>query len=158
MKKFAKKHLAIAVFMMALGGMTNMAHADIHDLHSQNVSADKEVKQGGAAKIELLPSQEEIFSGQQAHDVAAFVLKVSETGEHSGWRVVPIGSSVGGVMYNDQGDKVELHMPNWIWTPSKFWLHTDKTSAVITQPIVISNGQVVKAGLYHFTAQVVDFQ
>lgn len=65
MKKFVKKPLAIAVLMLAFGGIVNMAHAS-SVIQSQDVSASKEVKQGGAFKVEFTASSDEIVSGRQA--------------------------------------------------------------------------------------------
>lgn len=160
MKKFAKKHLAIAVFMMAFGGMTNMAHADT-TLYSKDVSADKEVKQGGAVKIEFSASPDEIISGKQSKDITAFVLKVSDSAQHGGWSMLPTGKSKGGYMYNDSGEKVELHSTDWDWdwrsSSDNKWYKTDSSNRELVNHLLIKKGDVVKAGVYHFTARVEEY-
>lgn len=159
MKKFAKKHLAIAVFMMAFGGMTNMAHADRSVIYSQDVSADKEVKQGGAAKIEFAATENEVISGEQAEDANVFVLKVSDSAEHSGWSLIPTGKSVGGHMYNDS-DSIPLGSD---WSPALseqgewFWYYTDATNKEVVSHLHVSKGQVIKPGVYHFTGRVEEY-
>ncbi|WP_145538832.1 MyfA/PsaA family fimbrial adhesin [Yersinia alsatica] len=161
MKKFAKKHLAIAVFMMAFGGMTNMAHASETTIYSQDVSADKEVRQGGAAKVEFAPSPNEIISGVQEEVTPAFVLKVSDSAEHSGWRFIPTGSSRGSVMYNDQGDTVKLSSTSsWTWAPQQsggYYYINGSGSQEEKAILYIVTGTKVKAGVYHFTGRVEEF-
>ncbi len=164
MKKFAKKHLAIAVFMMAFGGMTNMAHAAAPDpdapiAYTQDISADKEVKQGGAVKVEFAPSADEIISGKQKDDVKVFVLKVSDSADHAGWELAPTGQSEGGKMYSDKGDTVKLKVgANWEWDDGyATWHVADDTNQVVEGDLYVPGGAVVKAGVYHFTGQVREY-
>ncbi|HDL7748995.1 TPA: MyfA/PsaA family fimbrial adhesin [Yersinia enterocolitica] len=158
MKKFAKKSLAIAVLMMAFGGVANMAHAS-NIINSQDVSADKTVKQGGAVKIEFTPSTEEIVSGVQPEDVAVFVLKVSDSAQHSGWRMVPTGSSEGGYMYNDTGNRVPLHSAaGWAWVSAdNNWHIDDSSNKELEDHLYLTKGQVVQAGVYHYTGRVEEY-
>ncbi|WP_145529959.1 MyfA/PsaA family fimbrial adhesin [Yersinia alsatica] len=156
MKKFAKKHLAIAAFMMALGGMANMAHANL--IYAKDVSADKEVKQGGSAKVEFVASEDTIVAGKQLQDVNAFVLKVSDSAEHSGWSLVTTGDSAGGYMYNDSGDKVGLHSSDWDWEAYQNGWHIDNSSSEeVEDYLYLRQGQVLKAGVYHFTGRVEEY-
>lgn len=158
MKKFAKKHLAIAAFMMALGGMANMAHADETVIYAKDVSADKEVKQGGAAKVEFVASENEIISGELPQDADVFVLKVSDTAKHSGWRLITTGESIGGYIYNDSGDRVELHSHGWDWGEDKNnWYIDDSSSAEVVTHLYLKQGQVVQPGVYHFTGRVEEY-
>lgn len=156
MKKFAKKHLAIAAFMMALGGMANMAHAN--PIYAKDVSADREVKQGGAAKVEFVATENAIISGEQLQDVNAFVLNVSDSAEHSGWSLITTGESVGGYMYNDSGDKVELHSSDWDWGAFQNSWHIENSgSTEIVNYLYLKQGQVVQPGVYHFTGRVEEY-
>lgn len=156
MKKFAKKHLAIAAFMMALGGMANMAHAA--PIYTKDVSADKEVKQSGSAKIEFVASENEIVSGEQLQDVNVFVLKVSDSAEHSGWSLIPTGESAGGYMYGDSGDKVELHSSDWKWgTFQHDWYIDSRDGGEVVDYLYLKQGQVVHPGAYHFTGRVEEY-
>lgn len=156
MKKIAKKHLAIAAFMMALGGMANMAHAA--NVASKDVSADREVKQGGATKIEFTATDNEIISGEQSGKVNAFVLKVSDSAKHSGWRLIPTGTSKGGYMYNDSGDRVELHSANWHWVDlDNNWYRSDSSNEEVVDYLFINKGQMVQPGVYHFTGRVEEY-
>ncbi|HFR4112396.1 TPA: MyfA/PsaA family fimbrial adhesin [Yersinia enterocolitica] len=157
MKKFVKKPLAIAVLMLTFGGVANMARAtDV--LRSQDVSAVKEVKQGGAFKAEFFPSPGEIISGKQSKEVAVFTLKVSDTAEHTGWQLVSTGSSAGGVMYTDSGDKVSVNSPEWDWSAAdSSWYRNDDGNTAIEMHLVLEQGTVLKAGKYHFTGRVEEY-
>ncbi|HHL2712347.1 TPA: MyfA/PsaA family fimbrial adhesin [Yersinia enterocolitica] len=156
MKKFVKKPLAIAVLMLTCGGVVNIAHAAT--LNSQDVSASKEVKQGGAVKIEFTPSSDEIISGEQPNDVTAFILKVSDSAEHGGWRLKPTGSSKGGYMYDSSGNKVELHGKYWRWIDiDNNWYKNDSKNGVVEEDLYIAKGQVVKPGTYTFTGTVEEY-
>ena len=157
MKKFAKKHLAIAVFMMAFGGMTNMAHAAPGPtaIFNQDVSADKTVKQAGAAKVEFTSTPGTLISGVQTEDVDVFKLKVSDVGGHFGWHLVPTGSSTGGFMYNDQGETVRLNARDWTWVNDLgYWLHNDSSAVELNESLFVAKGQALNPGVYHFTARV----
>lgn len=158
MKKFAKKHLAIAVFMMAFGGVTNMAHAFDTTIYSQDVSADKEVRQDGTVKVEFAPSPNEIISGAQKEDTAAFVLKVSDSAPHSGFRLITTGESTGGYMYSDSGDKVKLYAHSWRWGSNKNnWFIDDSSSAEMADYLYLKQGQEVQSGVYHFTGRIEEY-
>ncbi|EPE4156705.1 MyfA/PsaA family fimbrial adhesin [Yersinia enterocolitica] len=157
MKEFVKKPLAIAVLMLTFGGVANMAHAGSVVQH-QDVSASKEVKQGGAFKVEFTASPDEITSGRQGKDVAAFYLKVSDSAEHSGWRLIPTGSSKGGYMYDDKGNRVELHSSSWSWVgPDNNWYINNAGNTVLEDHLYLAKGQVVPAGTYHFTGCVEEY-
>ncbi|HEN3672571.1 TPA: MyfA/PsaA family fimbrial adhesin [Yersinia enterocolitica] len=159
MKEFVKKPLAIAVLMLTFGGVANIAHASTSTLESRDVSASKEVKQGGAVKIEFTASSDEIVSGVQAKDVAAFILKVSDSAEHNGWRIVPTGSSKGGYMYDDSGSYVELHGAHWTWVGAdNNWYKHDSGNDELEEHLYIAKGQVVKPGTYHFTGRVEEYK
>ncbi|EKN3593382.1 MyfA/PsaA family fimbrial adhesin [Yersinia enterocolitica] len=157
MKKFVKKPLAIAVLMLTFGGVANMARAaDI--LQSQDVSATKEVKQGGAFKVEFIPSSKEVVSGKQVEDSEVFILKVSDTALHSGWALITTGSSKGGFMYTDSGDKVKLDSSEWTWSDSDdSWHINDDGNAEQEMQLLIPKDAVVRAGKYHFTGRVNEF-
>lgn len=155
MKKLAKKHLAIAVFMMAFGGMTNMAHAAPTAIFQQDVSADKVVKQGGAAKVEFTPSPDNLVSGVQKEDASVFNLKVSDVGVHFGWHLVPTGSSAGGFIYNDRGETVPVSVIGWTWLRDVgYWLHNDSSAGEQNTKVFVTKGQELKPGVYHFTGRV----
>ncbi|EPZ8122951.1 MyfA/PsaA family fimbrial adhesin [Yersinia enterocolitica] len=155
--KLMKKSLAIAVLMMTFGGMANMAHAS--NIFSKDVSADKAVKEGGAVKIEFTPSSDEIISGVQPKDVAVFVLKVSDSAQHSGWRMIPTGPSKGGYMYNDQGVRVPLHSAaGWKWVDvDNNWYINDSSNKELEDHLYLAKGQVVQAGVYHYTGRVEEY-
>ncbi|UXD25669.1 pH 6 antigen adhesin [Yersinia enterocolitica] len=157
MKKFVKKPLAIAVLMLTFGGVANMAHANSVE-QSQNVSATKEVKQGGNFKAEFIASPDEIVSGRQGKDVTAFILKVSDSAEHSGWRLVPTGSSEGGYMYDDSGNHVSLYATSWKWdmTDSN-WYVDDPGNVELEEHLYLTQGDVVPPGEYHFTGRVEEY-
>lgn len=156
MKKFVKKPLAIAVLMLTFGGVANIAHA--RTIKSQDVSATKEVKRGGILKVEFTASPDEIVAGKQAADVAAFILKVSDTGDHTGWKLVPTGSSKGGYMYDDSGNKVPLHASGWSWVASdELWSKKDNGHTQLEEHLYLAKGEEVKAGQYHFTGRVEEY-
>ncbi|MFQ6291171.1 MyfA/PsaA family fimbrial adhesin [Yersinia enterocolitica] len=159
MKKFVKKPLAIAVLTMAFGGIVNMAHADsVTVVQAQDVSASKEVKQGGAFKVEFTASPDEIVSGRQAGDVTAFILKVSDSAEHSGWRLIPTGSSKGGYMYDDSGNSVELHGANWYWGEAdNNWYKNDSGNDELEEHLYLAKNEMVPPGTYHFTGRVEEY-
>ncbi|ELW8957492.1 TPA: MyfA/PsaA family fimbrial adhesin [Yersinia enterocolitica] len=157
MKKFVKKPLAIAVLMLAFGGIVNMAHAS-SVIQSQDVSASKEVKQGGAFKVEFTASSDEIVSGRQAEDVAVFILKVSDSAEHSGWRLIPTGSSKGGYMYDDSGNSVELHGAHWSWGGvDNNWYKNDSGNDELEEHLYLAKDEMVPPGTYHFTGRVEEY-
>ncbi|EKN6013277.1 hypothetical protein DVQ57_01255 [Yersinia enterocolitica] len=157
MKEFVKKPLAIAVLMLTFGGVANMAHAG-SVVQRQDISASKEVKQGGEFKVEFTASPDEITSGRQGKDVAAFYLKVSDSAEHSGWRLIPTGSSKGGYMYDDKGNRVELHSSLWSWVgPDNNWYINNTGNTVLEDHLYLAKGQVVPAGTYHFTGRVEEY-
>ncbi|HDL7058265.1 TPA: MyfA/PsaA family fimbrial adhesin [Yersinia enterocolitica] len=157
MKKLVKKPLAIAVLMLTFGGVANMAHAG-SVIQSQDVFASKEVKQGGAFKVEFTASPDEIVSGRQENDVAAFILKVSDSAEHDGWRLVTTGTSEGGYMYDDNGNRVELHSSSWTWEGgSSNWYINDGGNTMVEDHLYVAKGQVVPAGTYHFTGRVEEY-
>ncbi|HHA0033782.1 TPA: MyfA/PsaA family fimbrial adhesin [Yersinia enterocolitica] len=156
MKKLVKKPLAIAVLMLTFGGVANIAHAST--VQGEDVSASKEVKQGGAFKVEFTASPDEIVSGSQAEDVAAFVLKVSDSAEHSGWRIIPTGSSKGGYMYDDSGNSVPLHGAHWSWVDlDNNWYKHDSGNDELEEHLFIAKGEVVQPGTYHFTGRVEEY-
>ena len=157
MKKLVKKPLAIAVLMLTFGGVANMAHAN-SVVQGQDVSASKEVKQGGAFKVEFTASPDEIISGRQGKDVAAFILKVSDSAEHSGWRLIATGSSKGGYMYNDMGNRLPLHSSSWKWEDADSnWYINNSGNTVIEDHLYLAKGEVVPAGRYHFTGRVEEY-
>ncbi|MBX9495080.1 MyfA/PsaA family fimbrial adhesin [Yersinia enterocolitica] len=157
MKEFVKKPLAIAVLMLTFGGVANMAHAD-SVVQRQDVSASKEVKQGGEFKVEFTASPDEIISGRQGKDVAVFYLKVSDSAEHSGWRLIPTGSSKGGYMYDDKGNRVGLHSSSWSWVgPDNNWYIHNTGNSVLEDHLYVAKGQMVPAGTYHFTGRVEEY-
>ncbi|HHL2499531.1 TPA: MyfA/PsaA family fimbrial adhesin [Yersinia enterocolitica] len=156
MKKLVKKPLAIAVLMLTFGGVANMAHASI--VESKDVSASKEVKQGGAVKIEFTANPSEIVSGRQEKDATVFILKVSDSAEHSGWRLYGTGSSVGGYMYDDSGTRVGLHGAAWRWVDiDKNWYKNDSGNGELEEHLYLARGDVVKPGIYHFTGRVEEY-
>lgn len=157
MKNFVKKPLAMTALMLALGGVANMAHA-ISTVDGQDVSADKEVLQGGAFKVEFTASPDEIYSGRQSKNITAFILKASDSAEHSGWRLIATGSSKGGYMYDDSGNRVALHNPSWEWSDADSnWYIDDAGSAPVEADLSIYAGDVVSAGTYHFTGRVEEY-
>ncbi|EOA2976935.1 TPA: MyfA/PsaA family fimbrial adhesin [Yersinia enterocolitica] len=157
MKKFVKKPLAIAVLMLAFGGIVNMAHASV--IQTQDVSASKEVKQGGSSKVEFTASSDEIVSGRQAESVAVFILKVSDSAEHSGWRIIPTGSSKGGYMYDDSGKSVELHGAHWSWVDvDNNWYKNDSGNDELEEHLYVAKGEMVPPGTYHFTGRVEEYR
>ncbi|WP_145578076.1 MyfA/PsaA family fimbrial adhesin [Yersinia alsatica] len=160
MKKFAKKHLAIAVFMMAFGGMTNMAHAET-TIFRQDIAADKAVTQAGAAKVEFAPSPNELISGIQKEDVAAFVLKLSDSAMHSGWRLIGTGLSSGGAMFSDSGSPVPLSITgDWQWVPAGligYWQLDNSSDQEIETELTVDSGRNLEPGIYHFSARVEEF-
>lgn len=93
MKKFVKKPLAIAVLMLASGGMVNMVHAEPTVINSKDISATKTVKEGGSFSVEFKATENEIVSGKLDADTPAFHLVMSDSGEHKGWNVRPTGAS-----------------------------------------------------------------
>ncbi|EKN4121194.1 MyfA/PsaA family fimbrial adhesin [Yersinia enterocolitica] len=159
MKKFVKKPLAIAVLMLTFGGVANMAYAASTVIQSQDVFASKEVKQGGAFKVEFTASPDEIVSGRQGNDVAAFILKVSDSAEHDGWRLVTTGTSEGGYMYDDNGNRVELHSSSWAWVGGggNCWYINNGGNTTVEDHLYVAKGLVVPAGTYHFTGRVEEF-
>ncbi|EMJ3184585.1 TPA: MyfA/PsaA family fimbrial adhesin [Yersinia enterocolitica] len=157
MKKLVKKPLAIAVLMLTFGGVANMAYAG-SVIQSQDVSASKEVKQGGAFKVEFTASSDEIVSGRQAKDVAVFILKVSDSAEHSGWRLIPTGSSKGGYMYDDSGNSVELHGAHWSWVGvDNNWYKHDSGNDELEEHLYLAKDEMVPPGTYHFTGRVEEY-
>ncbi|EKN5909506.1 TPA: MyfA/PsaA family fimbrial adhesin [Yersinia enterocolitica] len=157
MKRFVKKPLAIAVLMLTFGGVADMAHAN-SVVQSQDVSASKEVKQGGAFKVEFTASPSVIVSGKQAEDVAAFILKVSDSAEHSGWRLIPTGSSKGGYMYDDSGNRVELHGAHWSWVDvNNNWYKNDSGNGELEEHLYLAKNEMVPPGTYHFTGRVEEY-
>ncbi|HDV7158723.1 TPA: MyfA/PsaA family fimbrial adhesin [Yersinia enterocolitica] len=157
MKKLVKKPLAIAVLMLTFGGVANMAYAG-SVIQSQDVSASKEVKQGGAFKVEFTANSDEIVSGRQAKDVAVFILKVSDSAEHSGWRLIPTGSSKGGYMYDDSGNSVELHGAHWSWVGvDNNWYKHDSGNDELEEHLYLAKDEMVPPGTYHFTGRVEEY-
>ncbi|ELY5219256.1 MyfA/PsaA family fimbrial adhesin [Yersinia enterocolitica] len=156
MKKFVKNPLAIAVLMLTFGGVANIAHAST--VASEDVSASKEVKQGGTFKVEFTASPDEIVSGKQAEDAAVFILKVSDSAEHSGWRLIPTGSSKGGYMYDDSGNSVPLHGAHWLWVDlDNNWYKSDSGNSEQEEHLYVAKGEWVQAGTYHFTGRVEEY-
>ncbi|CQH58019.1 TPA: MyfA/PsaA family fimbrial adhesin [Yersinia enterocolitica] len=156
MKKFVKNPLAIAVLMLTFGGVANIAHAST--VASEGVSASKEVKQGGTFKVEFTASPDEIVSGKQAEDAAVFILKVSDSAEHSGWRLIPTGSSKGGYMYDDSGNSVPLHGAHWSWVDlDNNWYKSDSGNSEQEEHLYVAKGEWVQAGTYHFTGRVEEY-
>ncbi|EPB4500200.1 MyfA/PsaA family fimbrial adhesin [Yersinia enterocolitica] len=157
MKKFVKKPLAIAVLMLIFGGVANMAHAGTI-IQSQDVSASKEVKQGASFKVEFTASPDEIISGRQESDVNVFILKASDSAEHTGWRLVTTGTSEGGYMYDDNGNRRPLHSRSWTWEEGGHnWYITDGGNAAVGDELYVAKGEVVPAGTYHFTGRVEEY-
>ncbi|EKN5160026.1 MyfA/PsaA family fimbrial adhesin [Yersinia enterocolitica] len=156
MKKFVKKPLAIAVLMLTFGGVANAAPISDPTIASQDVSATKEIKQGGNLKVEFTASSDEIFSGRQAEDKTAFILKVSDSAEHSGWRLIPTGSSKDGNMYDDSGNTIDVDVEDWTWS-TDHWYKEDGTNASLEGHVIIHRDDVVKAGTYHFTGRVEEY-
>ncbi|ELW8195828.1 MyfA/PsaA family fimbrial adhesin [Yersinia enterocolitica] len=157
MKEFVKKPLAIAVLMLTFGGVANMAYAG-SVVQRKDISASKEVKQGGEFKVEFTASPDEITSGRQGKDVAAFYLKVSDSAEHTGWRLIPTGSSKGGYMYDDKGDRVVLHSSSWSWVAQdNNWYIHNAGNTVLEDHLYLAKGQMVPAGTYHFTGRVEEY-
>ncbi|HHH2194550.1 TPA: MyfA/PsaA family fimbrial adhesin [Yersinia enterocolitica] len=157
MKKFVKKPLAIAILMLASSGVVNMAHAG-SVLQSQDVSASKEVKQGGAFKVEFTASPNEIISGRQGKGVTVFILKASDSAEHGGWRLVTTGSSKGGYMYDDMGHRLSLHSSSWTWEEGgSNWYINDTGNTTVENDLFVAKGEVVPAGTYHFTGRVEEY-
>ncbi|CNB95522.1 adhesin [Yersinia frederiksenii] len=159
MKKYVKKPLAIAVLMLTFGGVANIAHAsNTKTLDSLAVSATKEVKKGGTFTVKFSASSNEIVSGKQAKTVPVFILKVSDTAEHSGWRLVPTGSSKGGYAYDDSGNTVPLHGTNWTWGErDNNWYINDSGNAELEEDLTFAAGDVIAAGTYHFTGNVEEY-
>ncbi|OVZ94037.1 hypothetical protein CBW58_04270 [Yersinia frederiksenii] len=160
MKKFAKKPLAITAtaLMLAFGGMVSMAHAsDV--LYSQNIAADKLIRQGGAVKIKFMPSSAEVFSGKQADDTVLYVLKISDSAEHTGWRIVPTGKSEGGYAYDDNDGRINLHGALMTWTggSEQSWHKDDSTNRELEEHLYAPKGTVIKAGTYHFSGRVEEY-
>ncbi|HDL6960910.1 TPA: MyfA/PsaA family fimbrial adhesin [Yersinia enterocolitica] len=155
--KFAKKPLAIAILMLAVGGGANMAHAT-SVVQAQDVSASKEVKQGGEFKVEFTASPDDIFSGRQDENKTIFVLKVSDSAEHSGWRLIPTGSSQGGYMYDDSGNRIGLYSSSWSWVGiDNNWYKNDSGNTELEDHLYVPKGQSLKAGTYHFTGRVEEY-
>ncbi|HFI1947295.1 TPA: MyfA/PsaA family fimbrial adhesin [Yersinia enterocolitica] len=157
MKKFVKKPLAIAVLMLTFGGVANMAHAS-SVVQGQDVSASKEVKQGGNFKVEFIASPDEIVSGRQGKDVTAFILKVSDSAEHGGWRLIATGSSKGGYMYDDSGNRLSLYATSWRWDETDSnWYLSDPGNVELEEHLYLAKGDVVSPGEYHFTGRVEEY-
>ncbi|WP_339099408.1 MyfA/PsaA family fimbrial adhesin [Yersinia enterocolitica] len=157
MKKFVKKPLAIAVLMLTFGGVANMAHAT-STMQSQDVFASKEVKEGGTFKVEFTASPDEIVSGRQENDVTAFILKVSDSAVHGGWRLVATGTSEGGYMYDDDDNRVELHSSSWEWVGrDSNWYINDGGNTTLENRLYVAKGEVLPAGTYHFTGRVDEY-
>lgn len=157
-----KKPLAITAtaLMLALGGV-NMAHAS--DLYTQEISAAKEIKQGGKVKITFAASSSPISSGRMPVDSTMFVLKLSDSAEHAGWRIYPQGGSKGGYMYGTEssvmGHTIPLHTsePTWWIKDGGYWELKDNTNAEQTVQLWVAKGDVVQAGVYEFDGYVAEY-
>lgn len=161
MKKLVKKPLAIAVLMLTFGGVANIAHASsATTIYTQDVSASKEIKEPGVLKIALTATPDEIVAGTLANDTTIFILKVSDTAKHSGWRLHGTGSSVGGYMYEESnpGKMVALHASSWTWAPAeRLWRKSDSGSAEVEEHLYVTKGVKLEAGKYCFTGRVEEY-
>ncbi|HIH7576909.1 TPA: fimbrial polyadhesin major subunit MyfA [Yersinia enterocolitica] len=155
MKKFVKKPLAIAVLMLASGGMVNMVHAEPTVINSKDISATKTVKEGGSFSVEFKATENEIVSGKLDADTPAFHLVMSDSGEHKGWNVRPTGASEGGQMVSTDGTRVDLHTNELSWDNDHWWI--DDGSERVEATFFLAAGDEVKAGEYQFTGRVEEY-
>ncbi|HHG0423628.1 TPA: MyfA/PsaA family fimbrial adhesin [Yersinia enterocolitica] len=161
MKEFVKKPLAIAVLMLASGGMVNMVHAassvtgarPVTD--SRDISATRTVKAGGEFSVEFKATENDIVAGKLAERTPAFHLTISDTANHGGFNVVPTGASAGGVMVSADGSKVDLHSHDFEWDKDHWWKAT--ASQQMEATFYLDTGTLVKTGEYQFTGRVEEF-
>ncbi|EKN3567789.1 MyfA/PsaA family fimbrial adhesin [Yersinia enterocolitica] len=158
MKKFAKKSLAIAVIMMAFGGMTNMAHAS-KLVASKNISADRHVNAGSALEVVFEATPNEIIAGELIADAPVFHIVARDTTPHDTWDIVPTGKSVGGLMVTADGKTAKLHATKAQWKTSvggesKWEL---KSTGDLDDTFYLAKGLTVEPGLYQFTGKVDEY-
>lgn len=80
---------------------------------------------------------------------------MSDSGEHKGWNVRPIGVSEGGQMVSADGTRVDLHSRDLSWD-NDHWL-IDDGSQRVEATFYLAAGDVVKAGEYQFTGRVEEY-
>ncbi|CFQ82176.1 MyfA/PsaA family fimbrial adhesin [Yersinia enterocolitica] len=161
MKKFAKKSLAIAVIMMAFGGMANMAHAK-PPVASKDIRGDREVKVGSNLEVVFEATPNEIIAGALTADAPVFHLVARDAAPHGSWGVLPTGESSGGVMVTADGKKVKLTATKSRWrsggivTGPEMWLL--ETKGDLDETFYLAKGLTVEPGQYHFTAKVEEYE
>ncbi|MFQ6256512.1 MyfA/PsaA family fimbrial adhesin [Yersinia enterocolitica] len=156
MKNFVKKPLAIAVLMLASGGMVNMVHAASPVTDSRDISATRTVKAGGEFSVKFEATENDIVAGKLAEKTPAFHLTISDAANHGGFNVWPTGASEGGMMVSiADGSKVELHSHDFAWDKNHWWV--SDPSQQLEATFYLDTGTVVKAGEYQFTGRVEEY-
>lgn len=161
MKKFAKKSLAIAVIMMAFGGMANMAHAK-SPIAAKDIRGDREVKAGSNLEVVFEATPNDIIAGALPADAPVFHLVARDKAPHGSWGVLPTGDSSGGVMATADGKRVKLTATKSRWRSGSFvtgpemWLL--ETEGDLDETFYIPKGLTIEAGQYHFTAKIEEYE